>query len=745
MNRTTTHGQPGADGAAIRRTLDIAEHLRLRGRFAEALPLYRHALEKGVSDETVLEALRTCCTRLSVPAAAEFERVLAARPDFDGLRLHLLEEHRRSRNHPRVLEIALAAPEPRLPLITERAAESALQLGRDDQARQLFEELLVQDPDNPVARRGLARLEARVRRFDKVLDALDEAEGEAGPDIQTLDLSVSAHRRLGQTAEAARTAANGVAALLRADEGLAVARLLDRFRFPRAAAELRERTIGTEGQESLRRRRRAAGHLLADGRVSDALLLYRGSGDPRWRRQVPQTQRRRFEDIARALGTVEPEAWPYLADHVVVLPDIVLRWLVGMCDRIRPYGPPGRGVVLVSGTLGAGGAERQLAKTALGLARRRAGDAPELAVATLQDPGRSGNAAFGEELAAAGVEVLDLFAGRNGGAIELPVPMAPAEPLLALLPANLAEPIAGLCRLFERRRPAVAHGWQDMTGAMTALAALLAGVPRIIIGTRSLAPDRKEGRNRPYLRDWMRLLAANPRVTLLNNSLAGRRDYARWLGAPVTAIRHLPNGYDFDAMRHDIGPALPSGGRVVIGGVMRMTEEKRPELWLEAVIELCRRHRHVDGRLVGDGPMRARLEGRLAESGFGDRIVLAGRRSDMWAQYAAMDLLLLTSRTEGLPNVLIEAQSFGRPVAATPSGGAAETFVDGETGILLPRDGPGGIADALEALVSDADMRYRFGERAAAFVRREFGLEAMIDRTLALYGWPARDGDRRDG
>ena len=741
MTGEADNGRGGEAAPAANTTRGIADHLRAGGRYAEALPLYRHLLEKEAWSEEVADALRLCCRRLALSPAAEYERIVAARPDLAELRLRLLEEYRRERNHTRILELAQAAPKPRPVAIDGFAAQAALSLGRDDLARELFGVVLASDPADDDARRGLALLEGRARRFDLVLEALEGDDDEqTSPDLQRIHLSISAQRRLGRTMDSVTTAAKGLSRLMEAGDDLAAARLLDRFGFFRSGAVVRDRVIAGDDPESRRLRRRAAGHLLSEGRISDAMRIYRRGGDRRWLRQVPASQAQRFRRVSDAFGRGDADAWLHLGDQPLVLPGHALARLLTLSGRVRPYEPRGRGVVLVSGTLGAGGAERQLVKTALGLVQQDRGGA-DVTVATLQDMDRPGYDIFGNDLRAGGVRVEELHRVRGETApADLPISLAPAAPLLELLNPNLAEPLVSLLCLFSERRPAVVHGWQDATGAMAALAALWAGVPRIVIGTRSLAPDRKEGRNRPWLREAMMTLASHPRVTILNNSLAGRRDYARWLGVPVARLRHLPNGYDFESMAH--GGGIPERGadRVVIGGVMRMTEEKRPGLWLDTVIELCRADSRVRGLLVGEGPMSDDLARRLAASGMSDRIVLAGRRNDMWAQYAAMDLLLLTSRTEGLPNVLIEAQAFGCPVAATRSGGTAETFIDGETGLLLNEADAASIAESLGPLVRGAELRYRFGRRAAAFVRQEFGIDIMIRRTLALYGWSEEEG-----
>jgi len=283
-------------------------------------------------------------------------------------------------------------------------------------------------------------------------------------------------------------------------------------------------------------------------------------------------------------------------------------------------------------------------------------------------------------------------------------------------------------------QPGVVHGWQDASGAISALAALLCGVPHIVIGTRSVAPLRKEGRNRPWLNDLMRGLLADPRVRLVNNSRSGALDYERWLALRPGDVSLVPNGFDLPE-KGDAPDSEPGSDRVRIGGVMRLTEEKRPDLWLDVIIELLDRGCPVEGLLVGDGPMMARISGRVAEPPHLDWITLAGRQEDMVSQYAGMDLLLLTSRTEGLPNMLVEAQALGVPVVSTDAGGASETFLDGRSGLLIRSGTAANLADALERLIGDSGLRDAFAAAGIEHARTEFSLARMIERTAKLYGW----------
>jgi glycosyltransferase involved in cell wall biosynthesis len=143
-------------------------------------------------------------------------------------------------------------------------------------------------------------------------------------------------------------------------------------------------------------------------------------------------------------------------------------------------------------------------------------------------------------------------------------------------------------------------------------------------------------------------------------------------------------------------------------------------------------HSRVSFALAGDGPMRDEV--RALASPLGARFTMLGARSDAATVLAAADLVLLTSRAEGTPNVLLEAQLLGVPVVATRVGGVGDAVDDGGTGILCAADDPAGLRDAVLRLLADDALRARLGAAGPAWIARRFSVEAMVDATDALYG-----------
>ena len=138
--------------------------------------------------------------------------------------------------------------------------------------------------------------------------------------------------------------------------------------------------------------------------------------------------------------------------------------------------------------------------------------------------------------------------------------------------------------------------------------------------------------------------------------------------------------------------------------------------------------------LVGDGPRRAWIEQFARDAKLSDAVVLTGFRPDVPALLGAMDCFALAStRTEGVPQALLQAFAVGVPVVATRIGGIPEVVRDGETGLLVSSGSGEALAAAILRVLDDSDAAARRARAARALVERRFSHEASITRLLQLY------------
>jgi glycosyltransferase involved in cell wall biosynthesis len=178
----------------------------------------------------------------------------------------------------------------------------------------------------------------------------------------------------------------------------------------------------------------------------------------------------------------------------------------------------------------------------------------------------------------------------------------------------------------------------------------------------------------------------------------------------------------------------------VILTVGRLAAEKNPFLLLDIIRELRARDRRWRLLVVGDGPLRAEMQRRIDASGLTDAVQLAGEVPNgpqLWELYRTSHLFLHVSFTEGLPQVLFEAQAAGIPIVATAVGGVADALGDGTGGLLIPpSDAPAAVA-AVIAVAGDEALRRRLIAAGLANAERH-SLEAQLDQ-LAAFLRDARD------
>jgi glycosyltransferase involved in cell wall biosynthesis len=176
---------------------------------------------------------------------------------------------------------------------------------------------------------------------------------------------------------------------------------------------------------------------------------------------------------------------------------------------------------------------------------------------------------------------------------------------------------------------------------------------------------------------------------------------------------------------------------LLAGVVAALRPEKGHRTFLRAAALVAREHPSAKFVLFGDGSERAALVALASELGIAERVIFAGDRDDIPECLAALDLLVLPSDFESLPNAILEAMAAARPVVATRVGGTPELVEDGQTGYLVPVGDPAAMARRIVELLRDPAKRRAMGEAGRARAGRDFSpatmkqkLEAMYDRLL---------------
>ena len=196
-------------------------------------------------------------------------------------------------------------------------------------------------------------------------------------------------------------------------------------------------------------------------------------------------------------------------------------------------------------------------------------------------------------------------------------------------------------------------------------------------------------------------LASADRVVAVSEAL---RAEAVARGAPAARTVVVRNGIDLarfaprDQRQARAALDLPPDDELLLY-VGRLSPEKGPDLLLDAVARLATPRPRLRLVLVGAGPLEPALQRRAVALGVGDRCRFAGRQpqAEVARWLNAASVLVLASRAEGVPNVVVEAIASGTPVVATRVGGVPEALEDGVAGLLVAPGDPGALAHGIAA------------------------------------------------
>lgn len=281
-----------------------------------------------------------------------------------------------------------------------------------------------------------------------------------------------------------------------------------------------------------------------------------------------------------------------------------------------------------------------------------------------------------------------------------------------------------LVRLCRRVRPDIVHANSSKAGVLGRLAAYLTRVPVRVFTVHGWAFKAHAGiASRAYL--W-----ADRRMRPLTTMVVCVSESGRELGiASGTCDSErsvvIPNAVALPPL--EPRPPRPVPLLVTVG---RLTPPKDFRTLVAALAGVRLEFRAL---VVGDGPERDSAADAIRAAALDERVELIGTRDDVDRILGEADIFVLASRSEGMPMSVLEAMAAGVPVVATAVGGVPELVVEGETGLLVPPGDGSALAQAIERLLDDADLRRRLGEAGRRRVETTFSLRNWQSAHLELY------------
>ncbi len=292
--------------------------------------------------------------------------------------------------------------------------------------------------------------------------------------------------------------------------------------------------------------------------------------------------------------------------------------------------------------------------------------------------------------------------------------------------------ITTLARRLREDRIDVVNSFSQHMNFYACLAALVARRGVFIASNRYL-----DARDSPLVRRVNSFVYRRGRWVVVN-SAEGAGFLVDHYGVRRDRIEVIPNGIDPSRFQGAPPPAETRRGLGIpadaplAGIVGRISMQKRVDVFLEAARRTVAAIPQTRFLIVGGGDQLDEMK-MMAERTLPGKVVFTGSTPQVEALIAALDLLVMTSDFEGLPNAVLEAMAAGRPVVATDVGACRELVTEGISGFLAPPRDPEAISARMIRCLSLPDRGRSLGAAGRDRILREFTLEGMIRRFEALY------------
>lgn len=358
-------------------------------------------------------------------------------------------------------------------------------------------------------------------------------------------------------------------------------------------------------------------------------------------------------------------------------------------------------------SLGIGGTEKTLLELCRGLNARGFDNR----VVALKSGGETA-----EKLRAAGVPVTVL--GSPDGFI----------PGVLALPSLYSK----LKKTIRAESPDVVHTWLTRANVLGRCAAKAAGVRKIVSSLRVM--EREKGYHLQAER-WTQ----GPAQAITVNSTALRDFAVKDIGLPAEKVRLIFNGIDTapktpDAKKlEDFRKSWTQPGKITVGAVGRLHRQKGMDLLLTAAKLILEKDAGVRFLIAGDGPERENLKAQAAHLGIQNSVAFCGWVKDSAKFYSVLDVFVLPSRWEGMPNAVMEAMVYEKPVIAAEVSGVPDLIQNEKEGLTVKPEDATALARALFKVIENEPLRKSLALAGKQKITNEFDHEKTFSAYETLY------------
>lgn len=298
--------------------------------------------------------------------------------------------------------------------------------------------------------------------------------------------------------------------------------------------------------------------------------------------------------------------------------------------------------------------------------------------------------------------------------------------------------LSQLYQYIKKGRYDIVHTHSSKAGLLGRLAARMAGVKHIIHTPHGHIFYGYYGRCLSFMFIILERWAARFTEKIITLTNAGKEEHVQYKIAPAHKFITIHSGLELGSLqpsdtKNDVAKEFNiDKSDKLIGTVARLVPIKGHEFLLKAAPLVLQHYPNTTFLLIGDGPLRKKLENLAQQLNFFDKIVFSGMREDIPRLLNAIDIFVLPSLNEGMGRVLIEAMVLAKPIVATRVGGVPDVVEDGSSGLLVPPADPDALADAICTIMKNPALASKLASHAA-IRSQKFSHTEMIRQLENLY------------
>lgn len=266
------------------------------------------------------------------------------------------------------------------------------------------------------------------------------------------------------------------------------------------------------------------------------------------------------------------------------------------------------------------------------------------------------------------------------------------------------------------------------------IAGKLAGIKSIISSNRGRLKEKS------FLRYYKHRFVLTKSSAVVVNSRSVEEFTKEFYSLKKNNMHMIHNGLDAKSFSPNEGEGLKikhelglDNARIILGTAGRLFPVKNHSFLLQNAKTLLSNDRNIFFLLIGEGPLLNQLKEQSRNLDIEKNVLFLGRKINMADYVNILDIFVLTSDSESLPNAILEAMSLKKPVITFDVGGCGELVKDGVNGFLVPYMNHDVFCDKIRLLINDDSLRYRMGEAGKEMALKNFSMEKMVNSMESLY------------